>query len=269
MSRIALFRMKWFQVLFIGMSLLCVGLAVAIDTDNDGMSDIYENLFGLNITNAVDAAENYDTDSLNNSEEALLWTDPRASDTDADDLDDDVDDNPLSRAVMWWGNPAFTEGDAYFYTGPDWWLGAGRCGGIWLEKAGWQVDTNSQGMLYIDIDRSMITNNLMLNLLHENATNSLVYLDLADTNSTRIAVDLYGDLTSDDGNQVMSRYVLPLADYPTASRILIDASAGTVPYTVWASTLYEDKDADGLDADQEIQFGTLDTNADCDADTTE
>jgi hypothetical protein len=112
----------------------------------------------------------------------------------------------------------------------------------------------------------MVTSNLMLNLWHENTTNSLVYLDMADTNRAKVVVDLYGDLTTDDGSQVLSRYILPLAEYPNASRIIIDATAGSMPYTVTASTLYEDADADGLDADQEIQFGTSDNNPDTDGD---
>jgi hypothetical protein len=266
MSKITLFRTKSFLFLFI--VALGVGgeIAVAVDTDNDGMNDAYENFFHLNPTNAVDAQDDLDTDTLVNQQEALLWTDPRSSDTDADGLDDNADANPLSRAVMWWGNPVFTEGDTYDYTAPDWWIGAGRDGGEWVAEGGWRVTSNSTGLLYIDIDRSIITNNLMLNLMHNNASNSLVYLDLADTNEVMVAVDLFGDLTMDDGAQVLSRYILPLADYPSASRIIIEASAGTATYAVWATTLYEDADADGLDTDQEIQYGTSCATSDSDED---
>ena len=266
MPKLDLIRTKAFQFLVFSCLLIGVGLAVAVDSDNDGMSDLYENFFKLNATNATDAVQNHDTDTLLNQQEALLWTDPRASDTDADGLDDGMDNNPLSRAVIMWGNPDFTSGDEYSYTGPDWLFGAGRSGGIWLDEGGWQVESNAPGVLYIDIDRTRVTNNLMLNLLHVNAANSLVYLDLGAPNGTMLAVNLYGDLTTDDGAQVLSRYILPLADYPTASRIIIEAEADAVPYTIWASTLYEDADADGLDADQEIQFGTSDTNPDSDTD---
>ena len=240
--------------------------ALCVDTDHDGMGDLYEDFFNLNPTNSADAAEDLDGDTLSNFEESLLGTDPRAVDTDSDELNDDQDTDPLSRAVMWWGHPDFTSGDTYSYTGPAWWLGSGKAGGEWLAEGGWQVSTNDHGTLYIDIDRSIVTNNLMLNLLHDNAADSLVYLDLADTNAAMVAVDLYGDLTTDDGGQVLSRYILPLANYPTASRIVIDADAGVEPYSVWATTLYEDSDADGLDAQQEVQFGTLDTNPDTDFD---
>ncbi|MBN2162691.1 MAG: hypothetical protein JXR25_06630 [Pontiellaceae bacterium] len=263
MSRIALLKMKSFHILIGIILIVGAGMAIAVDSDGDGMSDVYSRFFRIDPSSGMD---NCDTDSLVNRQEALLWTDPRAADTDTDELNDGSDSNALSRAVMWWGSPDFTLGDEYFYTGPDWWLGAGKAGGSWLADGGWQVSSNEQGILYIDVDRSLVTNNLMLNLMHDNAVGSLVYLGLTDCCEGMVAADLYGDLTSDDGTRILSRYMLPLAEYPAASRIIIDATAGGFPYTVWASTLYEDADADGLDADQEVQFGTLDTNPDSDGD---
>ncbi|MFC1461126.1 thrombospondin type 3 repeat-containing protein [Verrucomicrobiota bacterium] len=44
--------------------LCCLVVALATDTDNDGMSDAYELFYGLNPTNAADADLNYDEDSL-------------------------------------------------------------------------------------------------------------------------------------------------------------------------------------------------------------
>ncbi len=236
------------------------------DSDRDGMSDLYETFFHLNPTNAADAQENYDADALRNFAESLLSTDPRAADTDTDGLNDDVDQDPLSRAVMLWGNPWFTEGDNYTYTGPDWWLGAGKIGGEWSNGAGWTVAAYDQGRLYIDIDRAMINSNLVLNLLQQDVADCQVYLDLGSTNGIYVATNLYGNVTVGSGEQVLGRYIMPLADYPTASRIYIDATAGVEPYTVYLCTLYEDADTDGLDALQEIQFGTLDTNPDTDMD---
>ena len=100
------------------------------DADADGISDAYENFFGLNALDASDASENYDADSLINYVESILGTDPMVSDTDTDGLFDDYDDDPLSRAVILLGNPNFTDGDRYSYTGPDWWLGAGKSAGF-------------------------------------------------------------------------------------------------------------------------------------------
>ncbi len=237
-----------------------------IDTDHDGMIDLYENFFSLNPTNSADAQANYDNDTLINLMEALLQTDPYASDTDTDGLNDGEDDNPLSRAVMMWGHPGFTSGDTYNYTGPDWWLGSGKIGGVWTNGPCWVVPAYEEGKLYIDIDRELINKNLMLNLMHQNVGECAVYLDLGGTNGTYVATDLYGDLANGDGSQELGRYVIPLESYPGALRIIIDATAGSEPYTVWIATLYEDIDADGLDAEQEIQFGTLDTNPDTDTD---
>lgn len=63
---------------------VAVAAVLAVDSDNDGMSDLYESFFGLNVTNSLDATENYDTDNLNNLQESVIWTDPNEADTDAD-----------------------------------------------------------------------------------------------------------------------------------------------------------------------------------------
>lgn len=240
--------------------------AACIDTDHDGMSDLYEYFFHLNPTNSIDAPQNFDADTLINFAESLLSTDPRVADTDTDGLNDDEDQDPLSRAVMMWGHPDFTSGDTYSYTGPAWWLGAGKVGGIWDNGTCWTVPAHEQGLLYIDIDRSVMTNNLVLNLLHRNVAECQVYLDLGDGNGNYVATGVSGDLADGDGSQQLGRYMLPLETYPAASRIIIDATAGANPYSIWVATLYEDEDADGLDVQQEIQFGTLDTNPDTDTD---
>ena len=238
-----------------------------IDTDHDGMNDWYELFFGLNPTNSLDAAEQYDADTLINFAESTLSTDPFIADTDVDGLNDDVDNDPLSRAVMLWGHPQFTDGDSYFYIGPSWWLGAGKIGGVWGDGPCWTVPSGERGLLTIDLDRTQMTNNLMLNLLHEHVVDCQVFLDLGDTNGTYVVTNVYGNLSSGSGAQELSRYILPLELFPTASKIVIDATSGADPYTVWVATLYQDADSDGLDAQQETQFGTLDTNPDCDADT--
>ena len=240
---------------------------ICVDSDHDGISDLYELFFHLNPTNSADALENLDSDTLNNFAEFILSTDPRAIDTDTDGLKDDADLDPLSRAVMLWGNSWFTSDDTYSYTGPDWWLGAGKIGGVWANGSGWTVPAYEKGLLYMDVDRTLVTNDLVLNLLHQNVGACQVYLDLGDTNGTYVATNLYSDIADGDGGQELARFVLPLAAYPSASKIIIDATASSDPYTVWLCTLYEDSDADGLDVEQEAQFGTLDTNSDCDADT--
>jgi hypothetical protein len=267
MSKIALFRMKSFQMLVVVALIVGGGIAFAVDTDNDGMSDAYEAFFKLNATNALDATEDPDADTLANLAESALWTNPNDADTDADGFNDNVDHNPLSRAVILWGNPDFTEGDTYAYTGPDWWLGAGKSGGAWVDDSCWELAAGENGKLYIDIDRSIMNSNLVLSLFHQNVAACTVYLDLGESDGTVLAEDLYGDIADGDGSQELGLYRLPLATYTNASRIIIDATAADESYIVWATTLYVDMDGDGLDADQETQVGTSDENADCDGDS--
>jgi hypothetical protein len=56
MSKIALLRITSFQFLFIMGLAVGIGLAFAVDTDNDGMSDLYEEFFQLNPTNSADSS---------------------------------------------------------------------------------------------------------------------------------------------------------------------------------------------------------------------
>lgn len=93
------FKNRLFSLVILFVAVL-VGIAFAVDSDNDGMSDIYEEFFNLNSTNSVDAAYDYDSDSLTNLIESLLWTDPWESDTDADGFGDGTDNNPLSEITQ-------------------------------------------------------------------------------------------------------------------------------------------------------------------------
>jgi hypothetical protein len=183
MPKIALFRTKLFQLLFAVATVIGVSISFAIDSDNDGMSDLYETIFKLNSEDASDASANYDEDGFSNLEEFAARTDPMAADTDADGFLDHEDDNPLSRAVIIWGYPDFTDGDTYRYTGPAWMAGAGKIGGEWMvaENSSWNVSSGLSASLYIDLDRTTLAEDVVLELGYLDVADCIVTLSLLDS----------------------------------------------------------------------------------------
>ncbi len=145
------FAPRWIKwcVLAVLLAGLGVGLASALDTDNDGMSDEFESFFGLNPF-VDDSALDPDGDTLDNLAEAILFSDPFKADTDLDGFLDNGDSNPVSRASIPWGNPAFTRTNDVVYTWPDWMVAAYRIGGGWdTNLPAWHVDmtdTNPTGL---------------------------------------------------------------------------------------------------------------------------
>lgn len=85
------------------------GLLTAIDfgsdSDEDGMDDWWEDLYGFDRFDATDAALNADTDELTNLEEFLNSTDPTSDDTDNDGLSDSEEVN------LYLSNPLSTDTD--------------------------------------------------------------------------------------------------------------------------------------------------------------
>ncbi len=62
-----------------------------IDDDNDTLSDLWEQRFGLNPRNAGDAGSDPDSDGLSNSEEFALGSRPDTDDSDGDGVADNAD----------------------------------------------------------------------------------------------------------------------------------------------------------------------------------
>ena len=244
-------------------------IAQSADSDNDGMNDDYELLFGLDPMNPADAALNYDDDTLSNLQEAALATDPFCGDTDRDQFPDHQDNTPLSRVYIAWGDPKFTTTDAYLYTGPAWWGGASRVGGSWNTNApsSWVVDAaepEGVGSLLITVDRNTLTNTVMLKLQYLDQAGASLYVDILDTNGQVVASDLFGNLIAGSGNTVTSYHVIPLTVNPAASGIRLRRGVGTV--RIYASGIYTDMDQDKLDREQEEQLGTSDADTDSDDD---
>ncbi len=240
---------------------------LAVDADNDGMDDAYELFFGLDV-NSNDAALDHDDDTLGNSEESLLWTDPYAGDTDRDGWTDGVDSNTVSRAYINWGDPFFTDGDVYEYAAPGWWLNAEKAGGEWVTNApgSWHVDgseTNSARLL-IDIDSAILGYDAVMRLSIYDHTNAALYVDLMDSDAVVLATNLVGNLCSGTDAARTVLVGVPVTTYTNTTTIIIRRESGEV--TVYETLLYVDQDADGLDIEQENQLGTSDLDSDTDGD---
>jgi len=236
----------------------------AIDSDNDGMSDAYELMFGL-APATTDGDSDPDADNLSNVQESLLWTDPFASDTDQDGWTDDTDENPVSRATIPWGSLFFTHSDGSVrYTWPLWMQAAWADGGLWLTNSpcGWHSPAaeTTPATLHMEFDRAGVESNLVLRIEYLDHAASALYLDLFDTNDVITATALYGNLLAGSGAETNRILEIPFA----ATGIRLRKGAGTA--TVLGTLLYVDADLDGLDAGQEVQLGTSDFLADSDGD---
>jgi len=74
-------------------SQLFVVQALAVDADDDGMEDSWEQTYGLDPTDPSDAALDSDSDTLSNAEEYALLTNPNLRDTDNDWIPDGYEVN--------------------------------------------------------------------------------------------------------------------------------------------------------------------------------
>lgn len=244
---------------------LVAGVAAMALASSDIIDDLYAGFFGIS-TNS--GAEDADDDGLTNYDESLLWTDPFVADTDRDGFTDGMDDNPLSRAHVPWGNPAFTHpDDSVLYTWPLWMQAAWAEGGQWITNLpyGWHSPTGeAAASLSHLIDRTAIVSNMAFRLEYLDHTASSLHIDLFSTNGTIIANDLFGNITDGLGQDAVSILEIPLAAHPDAVGIQLRKAQGQA--TVYRSLLYIDSDMDGLDDAQELQLGTDPHNGDTDGD---
>jgi len=242
-------------------------IVFAADSDNDGMDDSYETFFGLD-TSTNDASLNYDTDTLLNLDESYLNTDPFTADTDRDGFIDNTDSNALSRAFIPFGESFWTDSNDCFYTWPVWMNSSYIFDGQWATNPpSWHVassESNGIGVLNFDIDRTIITNDLAMDLTLHDTFGSSLYLDLAGTNGTVIRTNLLGNLISGSNQNATLTFNIPLTNTPDASTICLRRESGEI--NVYKALLYMDADLDRLDDQQEDQLGTDPDSSDTDGD---
>ncbi|MDD4869987.1 MAG: hypothetical protein PHR77_05455, partial [Kiritimatiellae bacterium] len=238
---------------FLFIVLLALGLITAVivtravDNDNDGMDDDYELFFGLD-TSLDDSAMDPDGDGLTNLQEFQRGTDPFQSDTDRDGWNDDYDSNAVSRIYIKWGDSFFTTNNSYIYVAPPWLVSSYKVDGDWVTNSpsNWHVApdvSNDIGSLHIEVDRTVLTNDLVVKLGFYDHTNASLYIDLYDTNSVIIATNLFGNLLNGSDMQVVTNLSIPLETYPDAIGIELRRGSGEI--TFYESLLYIDKDGDG------------------------
>ena len=124
----------------------------------------------------------------------------------------------------------------------------------------WHVDASEPegvGELHVVLNRSIITNDLDMDIWFVDHPGSSLYIDLLDTNYTVVANDLYGNIITSASNTVVSaQFDIPLEANPNAAVIRLRRGTGEI--TVGEMLLYVDQDNDSLDAGQEALLGTSD-----------
>lgn len=82
--------------------------AASRDRDKDGMPDVWETAHNFNLFSASDAILDADVDGLNNRDEFLAGTNPRAADTDGDGISDSLERENASDPLLATSKPQFT-----------------------------------------------------------------------------------------------------------------------------------------------------------------
>ncbi len=174
--------------------------------------------------------------------------------------------NLPTRAVLRLGDLTQVTNAWFITPAPTWFLGAEQAGGLWTCN-GWQVPGTAAadtGVLFLDLDRANLTNDLRLRLDLYGSAGASLFTDLLDNHDVVLVRNLYGNLLTSSNGPVTRLYTIPLAVHPEAVSIALWRGTGTV--LISKATLYVDQDGDGLDAEQEDLLGTSDLKADTDSD---
>ena len=238
-------------------SLICLISVQRVGSQQESLPEDYAVFFGVD---AQDTQSDLDNDGLTNLEESRQWTDPFARDTDADTWPDAADAS-VSRMYIQWGDARFTEGDEHEYTWHGWAVAAYKAGGEWAvcsteegSRPCWHVDASDSqpASLNIEVDRSVLTRDVVLRISFFDHKDSELSVDLYDTNDVLISERCYTDLTTCGETNATLDLNIPLQGNPDAARISIRREKGEA--TIWECLVYEDEDLDNLDDEQELQL---------------
>jgi len=157
------------------------------DQDNDGMSDYWEQSYGLDHTNPADASQDLDQDGLSNLDEYLADTNPTIPDSDGDGLTD------YEEVSIYGTNPNNTDTDNDQL--PDQWeISVGLDP---LDPSDAQLDSDSDGVINID-EYLLGTDPLDSNSTPEVVTNTLFDFEDITIPTEFSNVDNNWELVSED-----------------------------------------------------------------------
>ncbi|QUM81092.1 peptidase M4 family protein [Moritella sp. 5] len=201
------------------------------DQDNDGMSDYWEQSYGLDYTTPADASGDLDQDGLSNLDEYLADTNPTISDSDGDGLTDNEE-------VSIYGtdpNNTDTDGDQL----PDQWEIS--IGFDPLDPNDAQLDSDSDGVINID-EYLLGTDPFDSNSAPEIVTNALFDFEDATIPNQLANVDNNWGLTSE----------IPSTDaYSLANKTIADTQTAEL---LWSALFSEGTFSFDYKIDSELDY---------------
>ncbi|MFO7870959.1 MAG: hypothetical protein R6V03_05950, partial [Kiritimatiellia bacterium] len=131
----------------------------------------------------------------------------------------------------------------------------------------WHVpasEPEGEGRLYVELNRTIVTNDLKMEVQFMDYAGSSLYIELSDSDDSLI--ENLGNIMTGTGRILWKTNNIPLETFTDATRICLHRGIGEI--RVSETILLIDQDGDGLDAGQEALLGTSDLSADSDGDGT-
>ncbi|MFO7870281.1 MAG: hypothetical protein R6V03_02480, partial [Kiritimatiellia bacterium] len=131
----------------------------------------------------------------------------------------------------------------------------------------WHVPSSEpegEGRLVIELNRTIVSNDLRMKVQFMDYAGSSLYIELSDSDDSLI--ENLGNIMTGTGRILWKTNNIPLETFTDATRICLHRGIGEI--RVSETILLIDQDGDGLDAGQEALLGTSDLSADSDGDGT-